>query len=128
MNQLRAAPPTHDFAKACVVVSGPTLVTLVPMAAAPALGAMAARFAGTFGGDGALFAQLVMTIPAIMLVLSAPVLGWLCERIGRRRWSFRCCGSFRCLRRCRHTEADDRRTNNDPEKTMPAHVKHVRYF
>ncbi|HWI10068.1 MAG TPA: MFS transporter, partial [Burkholderiaceae bacterium] len=74
----------HDFGKACIVVAGPTLVTLIPMAAAPALPAMAAKFAASFGGNGALFAQLVMTVPALMLILAAPLAGVLVERLGRR--------------------------------------------
>jgi MFS family permease len=74
----------HDLAKACIVIAGPTLVTLIPMAAAPALPAMAAKFAASFGGNGALFAQLVMTVPAFMLILAAPLAGILSEKLGRR--------------------------------------------
>src|SRR6267378_1195121 len=74
----------HDLAKACIVIAGPTLVTLIPMAAAPALPAMAAKFAASFGGNGALFAQLVMTVPAFMLILAAPLAGVLAEKLGRR--------------------------------------------
>jgi MFS family permease len=77
-------PVPHDTGKAVVVVAGPTLVTLIPMAAAPALGAMATQFADSFSGNGALFAQLVMTVPALMLILSAPLAGMLAERVGRR--------------------------------------------
>jgi MFS family permease len=54
----------------------------MPMAAAPAMPAMAARFGAS--GDGALFAQMVMTVPAIMLILAAPVFGILAARFGRR--------------------------------------------
>lgn len=72
----------NENAKACVVVAGPALVALIPMAAAPALPAMAVQFAAE--GDGALFAQLVMTIPAVMVILAAPLMGYLAERIGRR--------------------------------------------
>jgi MFS family permease len=74
----------HDLGKACIVISGPTLVTLIPMAAAPALPAMAGQFAGSFGGNGELFAQLVMTVPALVLILAAPLAGLLAERVGRR--------------------------------------------
>ena len=86
LSSTKAAVPghEHDLGKACIVIAGPTLVTLIPMAAAPALPAMAAKFAPSFGGDGALFAQLVMTVPALMLILAAPLAGILCERIGRR--------------------------------------------
>lgn len=72
----------NNVLKSTVLVAGPTMVVLIPMAAAPAMPAMAAHFAG--GGDGALFAQLVMTIPAVLLILVAPLAGVLAEVIGRR--------------------------------------------
>lgn len=67
---------------AAVCIAGPMLVALVPMAAAPALVAMARHF----GADAAspLFSQIVMTLPAAMLVLSAPLAGLLAGRIGQR--------------------------------------------
>ncbi|WP_336951314.1 MFS transporter [Sphingobium aromaticivastans] len=65
-----------------ICVAGPTLVSLIPMAAAPAMPAMAARFGS--GEDGTLFAQMVMTMPAIMLILAAPVAGLIAARFGRR--------------------------------------------
>lgn len=67
---------------AAVCVAGPTLVALVPMAAAPALVAMAAHF-GEAGGS-ALFSQIVMTLPAAMLIIAAPLAGLLAGRIGQR--------------------------------------------
>lgn len=77
------APSTRGGAVvASVCVAGPALVALVPMAAAPAMPSMATRFAAD--GDGQLFAQLVMTAPAIMLILAAPLAGMLATRIGRR--------------------------------------------
>ncbi|WP_035530761.1 MFS transporter [Paraburkholderia sacchari] len=72
----------NNWAKSIVLVSGPALVTLVPMAAAPAMPAMAAHFA--HGTDGALFAQLVMTVPAVALILCAPLAGIVAEIVGRR--------------------------------------------
>jgi len=67
---------------ALVCVCGPALVALIPMAAAPAMPAMAARFAAQ--GNGQLFAQLVMTAPAVMLILAAPLAGLVAGWIGRR--------------------------------------------
>src|SRR5688572_11494867 len=64
-------------------LAGPALVSLIPMAVAPALPAMATEFA--HGRDGALFAQMIMTMPAIMLILGAPLASLLCERIGIRK-------------------------------------------
>ncbi|SNS25671.1 Predicted arabinose efflux permease, MFS family [Sphingomonas laterariae] len=63
-------------------LAGPALVSLIPMAVAPALPAMAQEFAA--GHDGALFAQMIMTMPAIMLILGAPLASLACERIGIR--------------------------------------------
>jgi predicted MFS family arabinose efflux permease len=54
-------------------------VTIVPVAALPAI---AARFAGE--GDGRLFAQMVMVAPPIVLMVAAPLLGWLADLIGRK--------------------------------------------
>ncbi|HWI10067.1 MAG TPA: MFS transporter [Burkholderiaceae bacterium] len=69
-------------AKTFVAVAGPSLISLVPMAVAPALPAMAQRFAQ--GGDGALFAQMVMAVPALMIIVAASLSGFLAERLGRR--------------------------------------------
>lgn len=67
---------------AAVCVAGPALVALIPMAAAPALVAMAGHF-GT-GADDALFSQIVMTLPALMLIVAAPLAGLLAGHIGQR--------------------------------------------
>lgn len=67
---------------ALVCVVGPALVALIPMAAAPALVAMAAHFGAR--ADSQFFSQIVMTLPAAMLVLSAPIAGWAASRIGQR--------------------------------------------
>lgn len=67
---------------AAVCVAGPALVSLIPMAAAPAMVAMARHF-GT-SADSQFFSQIVMTLPAAMLVVSAPIAGLLAGRIGQR--------------------------------------------
>lgn len=67
---------------AAVCVAGPALVALVPMAAAPALVAMARHFGQS--ADDELFSQIVMTLPAAMLILAAPMAGMLANRIGQR--------------------------------------------
>jgi MFS family permease len=87
MNQVPVAPlnpVTHTRAKAATVLCGPTLVTLIPMGAAPALPAMAQHFGGVAGHDGAFFAQLVMTLPAAAMICAAPLVGMFVERRGRR--------------------------------------------
>lgn len=82
-DNVQAADAAHNSpSKAAVVVAGPALVALIPMAAAPALPDMAQYFSGS--GDGALLAQLVMTVPAITVIVAAPLMGYLAERIGRR--------------------------------------------
>ncbi|MEO6092156.1 MAG: MFS transporter [Novosphingobium sp.] len=67
---------------ALVCIAGPALVALIPMAAAPALMSMARHFA--VGADAQLFSQFVMTLPAAMLVVAAPIAGVLASRIGQR--------------------------------------------
>lgn len=65
-----------------VALATPALVSLIPMAVASALPAMAQKFAP--GGDGAFLAQMIMALPAIMLIIGAPLASLLCERIGIR--------------------------------------------
>lgn len=67
---------------ALTCVLGPALVALIPMAAAPALPEMARVFAE--GGSGQLLAQLVMTAPAVMIIIFAPITGLIIERVGNR--------------------------------------------
>ncbi|WP_262408085.1 MFS transporter [Sphingopyxis sp. OPL5] len=67
---------------AAVCIGGPALVSLIPMAAAPAMVAMARHFGAS--ADSQLFSQIVMTLPAAMLVLSAPLAGLLAGKIGQR--------------------------------------------
>ncbi|WP_158091145.1 MULTISPECIES: MFS transporter [unclassified Pseudomonas] len=82
-DNVHVADAAHNsLRKAAVVVAGPALVALIPMAAAPALPDMAQYFSDS--GDGALLAQLVMTVPAITVIVAAPLMGYLAERIGRR--------------------------------------------
>lgn len=67
---------------AAVCIVGPALVALIPMAAAPAMVAMARHFGAS--ADSQFFSQIVMTLPAAMLVLSAPLAGLLAGKIGQR--------------------------------------------
>jgi MFS family permease len=76
--------PTPSLgAKTFVAVAGPALIALVPMAVIPALPQMAAHFAE--GRDGAFFAQMVMTAPAVMIIAATLAAGWLVDLMGRRR-------------------------------------------
>lgn len=67
---------------AAICVAGPALVALIPMAAAPALVAMAHHFGAS--ADSQLFSQVVMTLPAAMLVIASPLAGWLAGKTGQR--------------------------------------------
>lgn len=77
-----AADRNAGWLVAAVCIAGPALVSLIPMAAAPALVAMAKQFGADAGSQ--LFSQIVMTLPAAMLIASAPVAGWLAGRVGQR--------------------------------------------
>lgn len=66
-----------------VMLSGPPLMALTFSAIAPALPAIAQHFSAS--GMGATLAQWIMTMPAIGLMLGAPVGGWLIDRVGARR-------------------------------------------
>ena len=73
---------------ALVCVLGPALVALIPMAAAPSLPSMARQF--NFAGDGQLFSQMVMTVPAMTLMLFSPLTGLIVERFGSRGCMLAC--------------------------------------
>lgn len=82
---LSEAPPygrNANWLVALVCVMGPALVALIPMAAAPALVSMAQHFGASSNSE--LFSQIVMTLPAAMLIASAPAAGWLAPRVGQR--------------------------------------------
>lgn len=70
------------IARLALALAAPALVALIPMAVASALPAMARDLAP--GRNGAFFAQMIMTMPAIMLILGAPAASIACERIGIR--------------------------------------------
>jgi MFS family permease len=67
---------------AVVLLVTVALVALIAMAPVAAMPAMAARFAA--GGNGRLFAQMVMVAPSLALMVAAPILGWIADRIGRK--------------------------------------------
>jgi len=63
------------------LLAGPAIVGLIAMAIA----SITPRIAAEFGGaNAALAAQLVMTLPAVMVLVGAPVGGWLADRVGHR--------------------------------------------
>jgi MFS family permease len=64
------------------------LISLIAMAMVPALTDIAKQVGN--GDDGALTAQLIMTIPAIFMIIGASLAGYLSERIGRRAVAILC--------------------------------------
>lgn len=65
-----------------VMLSGPPLMALTFSTLAPVLPMIAAHFSGRDGGT--MLAQWIMTIPAMGLMLGAPIGGWLIDRVGPR--------------------------------------------
>ena len=63
------------FAASLTIMSGATI--------APSLPGLRDRFAGTPDVD--VLARLVLTMPALFIVLTAPFAGWMIDRIGRLR-------------------------------------------
>lgn len=59
-----------------------TLTVMVDTVISPALPALHAHFAGVENVD--LLARLVLTFPSIFVALSAPVIGILIDKIGRK--------------------------------------------
>ncbi|MGB5077699.1 MAG: MFS transporter [Sphingorhabdus sp.] len=64
------------------------LISLIAMAMVPALTGVAKEVGK--GDDGALTAQLIMTIPSIFMIIGASLTGYLSERIGRRAVAILC--------------------------------------
>jgi MFS family permease len=65
-----------------IVTSGSALASLISMCPVPALPAMAAALGG--GAKSALYAQIVMTAPAISYAVSAPLAAVVVPRVGLR--------------------------------------------
>ena len=61
---------------------GSTLIVLSGAVISPNLPYIAEHYAKV--PNGGLWVRMIMTLPALMVLLSASVLGWLMDRIGRR--------------------------------------------
>src|SRR5579859_7887880 len=66
-----------------VLLSGGILAGAVQLAITPAVTQMAGDLAKS-GGDGGFMAQNVVTIPALVMAVGAPIVGWLASLIGKR--------------------------------------------
>jgi predicted MFS family arabinose efflux permease len=80
--------PTANFAVTVFCLFSSVLISLIAMAMVPALTHIAKEVGK--GDDGALTAQLVMTVPAIFMIVGAAFSGYLSERIGRRALAALC--------------------------------------
>jgi MFS family permease len=67
-----------------VLLGGAILAGMVQLAILPALPAMGAYFSDG-GHDGTLIAQNVTTISALAMAFGGPLVGWLSDRVGKRR-------------------------------------------
>ena len=65
-----------------LLLTGGLGAALSMVAVAPALATMAPALAR--GGRGVFAAQLVMTVPSLAMLLTAPLVGWCAERLGYR--------------------------------------------
>jgi MFS family permease len=82
-----SATPPQDWPPEWVKKAVLLLASMLPVAAtatlAPATPAIQAAFADAPNANT--LARLVVTLPALFIVLGAPVVGWLIDRYGRRR-------------------------------------------
>jgi MFS family permease len=76
-----AAQTRIGAAALAVLLASSPCSALMYTAIAPILPQLAAHLGG---GDGALYAQLIMTMPSIGLMVGGPVIGWGAELIGPR--------------------------------------------
>ena len=76
----RGNTPAAGFAAKAAVVACGTLVVLATVLVSPGVPAMRQHF----GDAGETLVKLVVTAPALAIMLLSPVGGWLCDRVGRR--------------------------------------------
>jgi MFS family permease len=80
----RAHVPHHGGLGVVVVcLASPILIATIFSALSPALPSMAAEYAQ--GGDGTNIAQMVFSLPAIVMIFGAGFSGFFSERLGRRK-------------------------------------------
>ncbi|MFP4235478.1 MAG: MFS transporter, partial [Nitriliruptoraceae bacterium] len=76
------ARPRPQPATGAVLLAASTLTVMAPTIVAPALPAIAREFDGLAGVD--VLVPLVLTLPALVIALTASGVGYLVDRIGRR--------------------------------------------
>lgn len=80
--------PAANLAVTIFCLFSSVLISLIAMAMVPALTYIANEVGK--GDDGALTAQLIMTVPSIFMIVGAGLSGYLSERIGRRAVAVLC--------------------------------------
>ena len=83
---LTLAARTREAVMLIVLLSSGPFMALMFVVVAPVLSSLAAHFG--HGRDGALIAQMIMTLPSIGVILGGPATGWLVERAGIRYTMF----------------------------------------
>ncbi len=81
VSQTAVRPSTSPLVKATLLIAS-TFTVMAGATIAPALPAMQAHFAGL--PNAALWVRLILTFPALFIVLGAPVAGILVDRVGRK--------------------------------------------
>jgi len=74
----------HQRMTVAVMLSGGLMMALVVSAMAPIAHEAATYFAKS--GDGDLVAQMIVTVPAIGIIVGGPICGWMIERFGSKRF------------------------------------------
>ncbi len=74
----------HEWMTVAVMLSGGLMMAIVVSAMTPVAHEAAAYFAAKGGQDGDLIAQLIMTTPAVGIMLGGPLCGWLIDRMGSK--------------------------------------------
>src|SRR5688500_7386335 len=75
-------PPTFHRGRTLTLLCVSALTIMSGATIAPSLPAIEAHFAGT--DNAALLSRLVLTMPALFIVLCAPLAGMIADRFGRR--------------------------------------------
>ena len=74
----------HQWMTVAVMLSGGLMMAIVVSAMTPVAHEAAAYFASKGGHDGDLVAQMIMTVPAIGIILGGPICGFLIDRMGSK--------------------------------------------
>ncbi|PVZ42515.1 MFS transporter [Pseudomonas sp. CC120222-01a] len=86
---------TAGAGQALLLLLGSCLPVLGGVLVAPVLPSMQAHFAATPGAS--VLVPIALTVPALMIALTAPLAGWLADRIGRRKLLLVCMALYSCF-------------------------------